>query len=252
MLKLIGLGLYDEKSISLKGLEEIKKSDKVYCELYTSPWFGDLKKLEKITGKKIILVNRSFLEEESWKIVEEAKEKNVALLVPGDPLVATTHISILLEAERRGVKYKVIHSSSVVSAIAETGLEIYKFGKIVTIPFLEKLNGTLPYSVYESIKTNKSMGLHTLCLLDVDYENKKFMKPNEAANILLRIEAERREKVITPEERILVACKLGSENSKIYYLSVEDVVKKSDWEIPAVIVIIGKLHFIEKEKIERV
>ncbi len=250
MLKLIGLGLYDEMDISLRGLEELKKCDKVYCELYTSPWFGDLGKLEKIIGKKIVLVDRKFLEDESWKIVEEAKEKNVALLTPGDPLVATTHISIILEAEKKGIKYKVIHSSSIVSAIAETGLEIYKFGKIVTIPFLEKLNANLPFSVYDSIKINKLVGLHTLCLLDIDYQQKKFMKPNEAAKILLKMEEERKEKVIAEEEKILIACQLGSEDSRIYYLPIRDVIKRSDWKIPAAIVITGKLHFIEKEKIE--
>ena len=36
MLYIIGLGLCDEKDITLKGLEAIKKSKKIYLEHYTS------------------------------------------------------------------------------------------------------------------------------------------------------------------------------------------------------------------------
>lgn len=36
MLYIIGLGLGDEKDITLRGLEAVKKSQKVYMEAYTS------------------------------------------------------------------------------------------------------------------------------------------------------------------------------------------------------------------------
>jgi diphthine synthase len=36
MLTFIGLGLFDENDISLKGFEAIKESDLVYAEFYTS------------------------------------------------------------------------------------------------------------------------------------------------------------------------------------------------------------------------
>jgi hypothetical protein len=36
MLYLIGLGLGDEKDITLRGLEAVKKCEKVYMEAYTS------------------------------------------------------------------------------------------------------------------------------------------------------------------------------------------------------------------------
>jgi diphthine synthase len=36
MLYLIGLGLYDEKDVTVKGLEAIKASKRVYLEAYTS------------------------------------------------------------------------------------------------------------------------------------------------------------------------------------------------------------------------
>lgn len=36
MLYIIGLGLGDEKDITLRGLEAVKKCEKVYMEAYTS------------------------------------------------------------------------------------------------------------------------------------------------------------------------------------------------------------------------
>ena len=45
------------------------------------------------------------------------------------------------------------------------GLQVYKFGEIVSIPFFtEKWR---PYSFYAKIKGNAERGLHTLALLDI-------------------------------------------------------------------------------------
>jgi diphthine synthase len=47
MLTFIGLGLFDEYDISLKGLEAIRKADLVYAEFYTSCLMGtNLDKME--------------------------------------------------------------------------------------------------------------------------------------------------------------------------------------------------------------
>ena len=40
MFYLVGLGLFDEKDISLKGLECLKNVDKIYAEFFTSRLFG--------------------------------------------------------------------------------------------------------------------------------------------------------------------------------------------------------------------
>ena len=61
MLYLVGLGLWDEQDITLKGIQACKKSGRVYAELYTSAWGGDIKKLEKLIGKKIRVIGRSAL-----------------------------------------------------------------------------------------------------------------------------------------------------------------------------------------------
>jgi len=247
MLSLIGLGLNDEKDLTLKGIDEAKKADKIYIELYTSYWHGNLKNLEKMIDKKIEILKRKDLEENSKKILDEAKKENVAIFVPGDPLVATTHSSLILEARKLKIKTKIIHNASIVSAIAEAGLHLYKFGPCVTIPFPEKTKGKLPESVYNVVKMNKSRGLHTLCLLDVAAEENKYMSPEKAINTLLQIENIRKEGVFTKDAEIVVASCLGNEKPLIVFGKVENLLNKKIKEKPSVLIIPGVLHFTERD-----
>lgn len=251
MLTLIGLGLFDEKDLTLRGLEEAKNSDKVFIELYTGKWYGSLQILEKLVGKKIRELSRKDLEENSKEILEQVKKQNVTIFVQGDPLVATTHSALLLEAKKLGVKTKVIHNASIISAIGETGLHLYKFGPTVTIPFPEKTKGKIPESVYEIISDNKSRGLHTLCLLDVVAEEKKFMNVEEGIEILLELENKIGRKVFTKNSEVVVFSKVGSNNSKIAYGKASEVIKQK-FEIPSIIIVVGKLHFTEREYLENI
>ena len=140
-LVFVGLGLYDEEDVSLRGLEEIKEANAVFAEFYTSLMPGlSIKKLEELLGKRVSVVSRHTLEEEDGKpILQEAKKGKVAFLVPGDPLIATTHVDLRIRAEKQGIKTRVIHGASIVSAvIGLSGLQNYKYGRSVTIPFPEK------------------------------------------------------------------------------------------------------------------
>lgn len=240
MLTLIGMGLFDEKDLTLRGLEEAKKADKIYIELYTSKWHGNLKNLEKLIGKKIIELNRADLEENSVKILKEAKNKSIAILVQGSSLVQTTHLALLQEARKLNVKTKVVHNASIISAVSETGLHPQKFGQYVTIPFPERTR-CLPGSVFKIIKKNQKTELHTLCLLDVAAEENRHMTVNQGLSVLLK------GKVLTKESKIVIFAKAGSENPLIAYGKVDDIIKRNIQDIPAVIVIPSKLHFTEKE-----
>lgn len=244
MLSLIGLGLYDEKDLTLRGLEKARNADKVYAEFYTSKWYGDVKKLEKIIDKKIEVVNRKDLEEESNKIIEEAKNKKVVVFILGDPLVATTHISLFSDARKAGIKTEVIHNASIYSAIGETGLHLYKFGRTVTIPFQEKTKST--DSLVDAIEKNLKTGLHTLLLLDVVSENEKYMNPEEGMKILLKI----KKKFFTENTEIIVFARTGSDNPLIVCGKVKDLIKKDFGEPPFTLIIPGKLHFTEREYLE--
>ena len=104
MLYLVGLGIWDYKDISLRGLEILKSSDYVFCEFYTTQKKYRLGKLEEIIGKKIKILNREKTENEVF--LDIAKKHIVSLLVPGDPLVATTHSQIIIDAKEKGIKTK--------------------------------------------------------------------------------------------------------------------------------------------------
>ncbi len=237
MLYLIGLGLWDEKDLSLKALEILKKCDEIFVESYTSVWQGNLEAL----GIKAKKVGREEMEEGIKKILDLAKEKKVAILVPGDPLVATTHNSILIEAKKRGIDVEIIHNASIVSAIAELGLHIYKFGKIASISWHYS---EYPYDI---LKQNKGIDAHTLFLLDTEPEP---MNAKEGLKRLLEIEEKRKEDVVKENDLCIVACKLGSKNKKIYFGKIEDILKKDLREVPAIIVLPSKLHFSEEETLK--
>jgi len=89
----------------------------------------------------------------------------VAFLVVGDPFCATTHTDLFLRCVEDGVKVNVIHNASIVSAMGCCGLQVYRFGEIVSIPFFT--DNWRPYSWYDKIEANLKRGLHTLVLLDI-------------------------------------------------------------------------------------
>ena len=101
MLYVIGLGLSDD-SISKKGLEIAKRCKKIYLENYTAELPYSINEMERSIGKKITIADREFVE--GLKFLDEAKKTDVALLIYGSPLTATTHISIIQEAKKRKIK----------------------------------------------------------------------------------------------------------------------------------------------------
>jgi diphthine synthase len=133
------------------------------------------------------------------------------LLVPGDPLIATTHVALRMDAQKHGIRTRIVHGSSVLSAvIGLSGLHNYKFGKSVTIPFP---NETPPQTPYEVLTQNKKLGLHTLCLLDIKAEKKRYLSVHEALSSLLEIEKKRKKETVTPETLVVGISMAGSSNS---------------------------------------
>ncbi len=238
MLYLIGLGVGDEKDISLRGLEACEKAKEVYAELYTARWPGDLKKMEKIIGKKITIIQRKNMEEEVKQLVKLGKNQHIAILVPGDPLTATTHLNVLMEAKEAGVKIAVIHSSSILTAVAETGLSLYNFGKTVTV--VRPTKDYSPTSFYDAVAENKKLGMHTLLLLDID------MDTSEALQILMEIEQQKKKGIIDSDKKFIAVHGIGSESSTIMYNKTLELIKRP-LEPPAVLILPGKMHFTEEE-----
>jgi len=246
MLYLVGLGLYDEKDISLNGLEAIKSADVVYAEFYTARLFGgDLKSLESLAGVTINILRREEVEEDNLPI-KQAENKDVAFLTAGDPLMATTHSDILMEARKKGIKTRVIHASSILSAAPGiAGLQAYKFGKVTTIPRPEE--NYFPHSPYQVIGENKKMGLHTLVLLDIQAHRDYYMTANEGLEYLLRVEKERKEGLILKDTLAVVIARAGSPEPLVRADRL-DILTGEDFGGPLhCIMIPGDLHFLEAE-----
>jgi diphthine synthase len=236
MLYLIGLGL-NEKGISREGMTTVKKCKRVYLDSYTVDFPYSFEELQQELGKKIVKADRDFIE--NLKFLGEAKKMDVALLVYGSPLTATTHISIISEAIKEGIKYKVIYGASVLDAVAETGLQLYRFGKIASMPRWSAEKNFEPDSFMEIVDDNKKIGAHSLILIDIGLELNGALKQLEKAaqNHNIRL------------GKILICSALGNQKSHIFYDGIEKL-KDKEVRKPYCIIIPGKLHFLEKEIIE--
>lgn len=128
------------------------------------------------------------VEEKAHQFLSEALDAHVAFLVVGDPFGyamsslffffaiswlltfwflnfhrATTHTDLVVRAKKMGIDVQIVHNASVMNAIGICGLQLYRYGETVSIPFFT--DTWRPDSFYEKIKKNRMMGLHTLCLL---------------------------------------------------------------------------------------
>jgi diphthine synthase len=244
----VGLGLYDEKDISLRGLEEIREADAVFAEFYTSLMPGlSIQKLEEMTGKKVNVISRRVLEEEEGKLIfEEAEKGKAVFLVPGDPLIATTHVDLRIRAEKQGIKTRVIHGASAVSAVRGiSGLQNYKYGKAVTIPFSEK--GFVSETPYKVISENRDRGLHTMCYLDIKAEEQRYLTIKEALQTLLELEKQKRKQVITSRTLVIGVAKAGSIEPAVKAGYLEEVMNHDFGAPPHTLIFPAKLHFMEAE-----
>ena len=239
MLYIIGIGLGNEKDISLNGLEVIRNCDAVYLENYTSKLMFKIEDLEKLTEKKIILAERELVENGD-EILKNAKDKNTALLVKGDVFGATTHTDLYLRAVKQGIKTKIIHNTSILTAIGDTGLSLYKFGKTASIPFHYR-NVKTPIEIYEK---NKEM--HTLLLLDLNPKENQYMNYKEGLKYLI----DNSERKINQETKVIICAALGTEEQIIKYGIINELLEIEINVYPQCIIIPGKLHFMEEEVLE--
>ncbi len=195
MFYLIGLGL-NEGDISVRAKQIIEKADKVYVENYTS--IIDFKVEAEVLDRAAV---------ESEAFLDEAKEKDIVLLVPGDPLSATTHFQLISACESKGIKWDIIHAPSIFTAVAETGLHLYKFGKTTTLP--KPLPNYNPKSYLEVIDKNDEIAAHTLLLVDPE------LSSEEAIEILISDGLAERE--------ALLCSKLGTPERKVFFGKLKDL-----------------------------
>ncbi len=242
----IGLGLYDEKDISVKGLEAAKKADVVHSEFYTSDLAGStLQDIEDMIGNEIKILKREEGESKALPLEEALAGKRVAFLTAGDPMAATTHVDLRLRAVEKGVPTTMIHSSSIFSAVPSLlGVQHYKFGRTVTLPYSQD-DREYPVSPYKNIKENKERGLHTLVLLDINSEEKKYMSVNEGIEALILLEKRLGEDIVVEDTLFAGLARVGSSDPEVKAGYPKELMEHDFGTGLHCMVLFGELHFME-------
>ncbi len=249
-LYLIGIGLAPDL-MSLRGLNIARRADKVLVDIYTSIVPGGVKSVEKVVGRSLEPVGRSGLEGRADAIMGYLeKGLSVALLVAGDPLVATTHVSLLIDAKKRGFECEVIPAPGILpNALTMLGLMVYKMGKVATVTY--PVEGKLSLYPYDVVRDNDSRNLHTVLLLEMDAERGVMMKVSEAVELLEYMERLRGERVFPPTRKIIAVSALGTPMQRICYASLEQLKHHTYGFGPHTLVVPSpRLHFVEEEALK--
>jgi diphthine synthase len=249
-LLFVGLGLGGVEDMSVRALNALKACDVIYGEFYTSKLIdSDIGQLEGYIGKRIKKLDRVDVEEGEG-LIEAAKTKKVAFVTAGDTMAATTHVDLRLQAMELGIPTRLIHGVSIFTACASAlGLQPYKFGRTITLPFQEK--GYSPSSPYENILENFKRGLHSLVLLDIRENEGRYMSAAEGAIWLTDAES-RIGGGLIEEDTLMVGCARVGSSSELLVAGYPSKLRDQDLGPPLhTLVIPGKLHFMEAEALVR-
>lgn len=227
-LILVGAGISFD--LTQAGMAALKACGQAYLETYTNPVDeGTIGQLEKVIGKQITRLERGDVE--SSMLVEKARSAEVCLISSGDPLTATTHITLVLEAKEKGIPVKIIHNSSIYSAApARAGLQIYRFGK--TASLVNPRPNYKPTSSLDIIRKNLELDMHSLVLLDTEPQ------PMDAKTAL---------EMLSEFDSAVVISRLGAEDEKISYGNAAELKSRALGRPPFCIIIPASLHPIEQD-----
>jgi diphthine synthase len=217
-------------------MDAIAKCKRIYLENYTVDFPYTQHQLEEVIGKKVKPANREKVE--NLSIVDESEKLNVALLVYGSPLTATTHITLIDECRASGIKYKIIYNASIFDAVAETGLQLYKFGKVASMPAWKK--SFEPTSFMKIVQQNMSQEAHSLILVDIGLPFDKALKQLKKSAEEYKI----------PLTKLAVCQSMGTKDRKILYRTLDEMEGYDGVKSPYCIILPSKMHFVEKEVLE--
>lgn len=261
-LYMVGLGLGDERDITLRGLDTVRAASAVFLEAYTSVLAAPVSKLEALYGVSVTVADREAVEERADEILDAAaRPGGAAFLVVGDPFGATTHSDLWLRARERSLPVVSVHNASVMNAVAACGLQLYRFGEAVSLCFWTE--SWTPDSYYDKIVANRQCGLHTLCLLDIkvkeptmeslargkkEYEPARFMTIKEAVAQLLVCEERKGRGVCKPDSLAVGIARLGQQDQSFAAGAMKDI-QEYDFGKPlhSLVIPAEELHFHEGE-----
>jgi len=241
MLTFIGLGLYDERSITVEGERALRAADRVFAETYTSRLVGaSIAELEDHHDVEIELRDRAGVEQDPAPILDAAERGDAAFVTAGDTMISTTHVDLRLRATERGIETRLLHGTTAQSAASGlTGLQNYRFGKATTLPFEYAHGGEgVPDSVVATIEANRERGLHTLVYLDIKAERGEYMTADHAAEQLAPA---------FPDTLAVAVARAGSPNPLVVADRLEALADDSFGDPLHMLVVPGDLHHIEAD-----
>lgn len=215
---------------------------------------------EKLYGKPVVIAYRDTVESKAEDILHAALTETVCFLVVGDPFCATTHSDLFLRAKELNIKVQVIHNASIMNAIGSTGLQLYRFGQTISIPFFTET--WQPDSWKDKIAFNDTGKLHTLCLLDIQvrepdletlfkpkikYLPPRFMTVNDAIRQMFIVEDKHHDGVLARNRRAVGVARLGQSTQQIVYGTLEEL-ETVDFGAPLhSLILVGETHELEDE-----
>lgn len=223
------------EDISVRALRAVRSCARVYLDMYTSVIisYEDMQRLmeDVLQRTDLIQCDRRAVEQEEDKIITDAAQHDVAFLVAGDVFCATTHSNLYLKAAQQKIPIVVMHNASIMTAVSCTGLEMYRFGRTISIPIFTPT--WRPSSFMDYYLENARLNLHTLVLLqmstkelDMDlyckkglerYSDPYYLLPNQAARQMLSLVDEHPDTYgqITADTIVIVCCRVGTDTQMI-------------------------------------
>ena len=253
MLTFIGLGLYDERSVTVEGRDALRDADRAFAEFYTSTLVGTtVGDLEAYHDAEITVLERADVEQRSERVLDAAESADVAFLTAGDTMISTTHVDLRLRAHDRGIETRVIHGTTAqAAASALTGLQNYRFGKATTLPF-DYAHGAdgLPASVTDTVAENRDRGLHTLVYLDIKVDNEAAVARAGDAELQEYMTADTAATYLAaeyPDLPAVVVARAGSPDPLVRAGRTSELASDSFGGPLHLLVVPGELHHIERD-----
>jgi len=219
-LALVGLGL-GPSGMPMRGLELALRADAVFLESYTALPPEPPERLASLLGRPVEPLGRADVED-GRRLLEAARRGLCVLLVPGDPLSATTHVSLRRQAAAAHVTCEVVPAASILTAApGAAGLSHYKFGRTTTLVLPRP--GFAPESPFDALAANLRVGLHTLVLLDLSDDPAlggaptapRCMTATEGLRWLLDVAARRAAPEFGPDTPTVVVARAGAPDQDV-------------------------------------
>jgi len=243
----VGIGPRGADGVSPAAVAAVKEASAAFADDYTALLpAATLQFLEKARGGPIPRLGRKAIEEGAEVLQAAAAPGGAALVVPGDPMAATTHVALRLEAARRKIPVRLIFAPSIThTAFSEAGLQHYKAGRTVSLPYPEK--GFAPTSPFARIAENRAAGLHTLVLLDIKAEEGRLMTAGEGIGLLMGATDGDGHLLFGPRALVVAVARAGESDCIVHAGAAQRIAKLELGPPMHCLIVPGALHFEERE-----